>query len=170
MRTSGARFHEHLSVRLRNMGFTPSKADFDMWIKRLEDGTYDYIARYVDDVMVFSKDPMKYMEMLKDFYTMKGVGKPEYYLGGDVEQLEEPWISKNINTTLSAKTYISQCLPKLAKMCNKEQFHKSTTPFDPNYFAELDESPFIDAEGISKYRSLIGCANWVVTLGTNAPA
>ena len=30
--TSAARFHEALSEKLRNMGFRPSEADFDLWI------------------------------------------------------------------------------------------------------------------------------------------
>ena len=51
------------------------------------DDHYEYIARYVDDVIVFSKDPMVIMEKLKKTYVMKGVGKPQYYLGGDVVDL-----------------------------------------------------------------------------------
>jgi hypothetical protein len=33
LKTSGARFHEHLSDILRKMGFLPSKADADLWMK-----------------------------------------------------------------------------------------------------------------------------------------
>ena len=58
LRTSSARFHEHLASKLRKMGYSPSKADTDLWIKRHPDGHYEYIANYVDDVISFSKDPM----------------------------------------------------------------------------------------------------------------
>jgi hypothetical protein len=34
LKSSGARFHEHLSSKLRRMGYKPSKADSDFWIKR----------------------------------------------------------------------------------------------------------------------------------------
>ena len=44
------------------------------------DDHYEYVARYVDDVIVFSKDPMSIMEKLKKTYVMKVVGKPQYYL------------------------------------------------------------------------------------------
>ena len=45
---------------------------------------YEYIARYVDDIIVFSKDPMLVIQELKRTYIMKGVDKPQYYLGGNV--------------------------------------------------------------------------------------
>jgi hypothetical protein len=48
---------------------------------------YEYIARFVDDVIAFSKDPMAIMKELEKNYIMKGVGKPLHYLGGDVVEL-----------------------------------------------------------------------------------
>jgi len=82
LRSSGARFHEHLSDILRKTGFIPSKADSDLWFK--DCGThYEYLARYVDDILVFSKGPMKIIECLKVMYPLQGVGLPEYYLGCD---------------------------------------------------------------------------------------
>ena len=64
LKSSSARFHEHLSVTLRKLGFRPSKADADLWIKKV-DHHYEYIARYVDDVIFFSKDPMAVIEDLR---------------------------------------------------------------------------------------------------------
>lgn len=43
LRSSSARFHEHLASKLRKMGYIPSKADPDLWIKQLPDGHYKYI-------------------------------------------------------------------------------------------------------------------------------
>ena len=40
------------------------------------------IATYVDDLLVFSKEPMAIINELKKIYILKGVGEPEYYLGG----------------------------------------------------------------------------------------
>ena len=162
--TSAARFHEHLSDILIKMGYRPSKADPDLWIKDM--GThYEYIARYVDDVIVFSKDPMKVMKELEEEYVLKGVGKPQYYLGGDVEELDEHWKREGIYMAFSAETYIKNCLPKLAKLCNKEMFPKSNSPMDDKYHPEMDMTDLCDSDTISKYRSLIGSANWIITLG-----
>ena len=44
---------------------------------------YEYIATWVDDLLVFSKKPMDIIETIKETYNLKGVGAPEYYLGSD---------------------------------------------------------------------------------------
>ena len=67
--------------------------------------------------------------------------------------------------TFLAKTCIQNVVPKLSKMCNKEPFHKYNTLFEESYHPELDTSDFCDADNISKYKSLLGSANWVITLG-----
>ena len=36
------------------MKFTPSRADHDLWMRKRGDH-YEYIATYVDDLLVFSK-------------------------------------------------------------------------------------------------------------------
>ena len=65
LKSSAARFHEHLSAKLVKMGYRPSKADPDLWMKDC-DTHYEYIVWYVDDVIVFSKDPMKIMKELEE--------------------------------------------------------------------------------------------------------
>ena len=165
LKSSSARFHEHLSVKLRKMGFRPSKADLDLWIEQLDDGTYEYVAKFVDDVIAFSRNPMEIMEELRKTYIMKGVGKPQYYLGGDVVELTKDWNQENVYTAFSAQTYIQNCLPRLATMCGKEQFKACNTPFDEKYHPELDTTKFCNAEMISKFKSLVGSANWITTLG-----
>ena len=125
LKTSAARFHEHLSAKLRRMAFRPSKSDPDMWIRKESDGSHNYVARFVDDVIVFSQEPMNIIEELKATYIMKGVGKPQYYLGGDVVDLgPRMGTRRNNHCTYLLSTYIQNCLPKIAKMCGKEQFGK----------------------------------------------
>ena len=81
LRSSAARFHEHLAETVRKLGFRPSKADADLYIRECGDH-YEYLATYVDDILIFSKNPMKVIEDLKTQYNLKGVGEPQYYLGG----------------------------------------------------------------------------------------
>ena len=99
------------------MGFLPSKADADLWYKE-EDTHYVYIATYVDDLLIWAKDPMYYMNMVKEDFKLKGVGIPEYYLGGDVKFLDKHWVKENINLRFSAKTYISNLIPKFETLFN----------------------------------------------------
>jgi hypothetical protein len=77
----------------------------------------------VDDVIVFSKDPMSIIQKLKKTYVMKDIGKPQYYLGGDVIQLSPDWEKEGISGAFSAETYITNVLPKLAKSCGIDEFN-----------------------------------------------
>jgi hypothetical protein len=84
LKTSAARFHEVLSRSLMGLGFLPSRADADLWMK--DCGThYEYICTYVDDLLIMSRDPMALIKRLETEYPLKGVGLPEYYLGGDIK-------------------------------------------------------------------------------------
>ena len=56
-------------------------------------------------------------------------------------------------------------VPKLATMCGKTQFTSFSNPFNEAYHPELDITPLCDTEMISKFKSLVGSANWVITLG-----
>ena len=53
-------------------------------MRRHKDGYYKYIATYVDDLLIMSKEAMTLIEEFKKTYVLKGVGVPEYYLGGNV--------------------------------------------------------------------------------------
>ena len=70
------------------LDFASCKADPDLWMK--DCGTHnEYIARYVDGIIAFSKDPISIMKQLEETYGLKGAGIPDYYLGGDVVELED---------------------------------------------------------------------------------
>jgi hypothetical protein len=62
------------------MGFTPSKADYDLWMRARGD-PYEYIAVIVDDLLIFSKFPDQIIGPLQEVcnYELKGVGIPKYY-------------------------------------------------------------------------------------------
>ena len=44
---------------------------------------FEYIAVMVDDLFIFSKEPLSIIEPLKKIlgYTLNGVGTPKYYSG-----------------------------------------------------------------------------------------
>ena len=80
-RSSCARFHENLAEKLLRMGFKPSKADADLWLRDMGDH-YEYIGTYVDDLLIASRNPQAIIDWMKEQYFLKGVGIPEYNLGG----------------------------------------------------------------------------------------
>jgi hypothetical protein len=107
---------------------------------------------------------MAVMDAFKEVYVMKGVGAPEYYLGGDLEHLDTHWTRENVGLALSSKTYIKNVVPKLELMCGHE-LRTYKTPMAEDLHPELDDSPFLDNDDAARFRSIIGSANWLITLG-----
>jgi hypothetical protein len=68
LKTSAARFHEHLSESLLRLGFKKTKHDPDLWMVD-KSSHYEYLAIYVDDILIWSKDPMAVKVIGKDMHV-----------------------------------------------------------------------------------------------------
>jgi hypothetical protein len=88
---------------------------------------YEYLATYVDDIFIWRKDPMELIKALEKTYMLKSAGVPEYYLGGNLELLEEAWKNQGLALSLSAKTYIQNVIPKFGGLFSKD-FKAIKTP------------------------------------------
>ena len=67
------------------MGYFPSKAEPDIWMKDMGDH-YEYIGVYVDDLIIASKDPQAVIDALMakpHSFKLKGTGPVEFHLGCD---------------------------------------------------------------------------------------
>jgi hypothetical protein len=155
LKTSAARFHEHLSESLLRLGFKKTKHDPDLWMVD-KSSHYEYLATYVDEIFMCSKDPMVVINSVEKTYMLKSVGVPEYYLGGNVEFLGEAWKNQGLGLALSAKTYIQIVIPKFESLFGKE-FKPIKTPMSEGYHPEVDDSPLFTEDDSAKYRSIIGC-------------
>ena len=169
--TSAARWHEELSRTLRGMGFKPTKADHDLWIKDYITH-YEYLCTWVDDIIVASKNARAILEefRVKARYTLKGVGTPSYYLGGNFGRISTTLLPGKKNTCFfSAQTYFENVCGKIESSFKDrlpqgklKGFH---TPLSPDYHPEVDDSPLLSPEEGSQYRMLVGSALWATTLG-----
>ena len=52
----------------------------------------------------------------------------------------------------------------MADGCAQYDFSEYKTPMDKEYHPELDETAFLDAEFQTRYRSMIGSLNWLISL------
>jgi hypothetical protein len=118
LQTSATRFHEHLSESLLRLGFKKTKHDPELWMVD-KSSHYEYLATYVDDIVIWKKDPMAVIKSLEKTYIKKSVGIPEYYLGGNVEFLGEAWKNQRLGLAISAKTYIQNVIPKFEGLLAK---------------------------------------------------
>ena len=77
------------------------------------------MAVYVDDLTIVNKDPMELIKELKDVggCTLKYVGEPECYLGGDIERTRGK--DGKRKTIISAKTYIKNICDKIERTFEK---------------------------------------------------
>ena len=161
---SCAQFHRHLCSELTKLGFYPSKADQDLWMRNAGDH-YEYIAKYIDDLLIISKSPMDILEQLKKPngpYEFKGIGSPKYYLGGDIKIIYQG--DSIAELKLSAKTYVTRICAKVEQLMGWK-LKGYNNPMDPHYHPEIDDSDFLIGEDISKYRMMVGSLNWLITLG-----
>jgi hypothetical protein len=155
LKSSAARYHEHLSESLLRLGFKKTKHDPDLWMMD-KSSHYEYLETYVDDILIWSKDPMAVIKSLEKTYMLKSVGIPEYYLGGNVKFLGEAWKNQALGLAISAKTYIQNVIPKFEGLFGKE-FKAIKTPMSEGYHPELDDSPIFTENDSAKYISIIGC-------------
>jgi hypothetical protein len=96
LKSSGARWRDHMAATLRDAGYVSSKGDPDLWIRPQvkPNGTayYEYVLCYVDDILVVSHTPRMTMDFLQERYTLKegSVQEPETYLGAEVRKMYLP--------------------------------------------------------------------------------
>ena len=82
-----------------------------------------------------------------------------------MEELGPEWNKEGVKTALSARTYIKNIVKRNAEMCGLGGFKSQKSPMADEYRPESDTSPLLDAGGVSKFCTLIGTANWIITLG-----
>ena len=72
--TSSRQWNITLGDSIRELKFTPTRADPDLWIRLSDDEKpYKYIATYVDDLIVVAKEPMTYLNKIKSKYPIRNI-------------------------------------------------------------------------------------------------
>ena len=160
LRSSGLRWWERLSVVLKEMVFAPSKAESDIWIHDCGDH-YEYLARYVDDLGIISKRPREITDALEKEhgFKLKGTGPITYHLGSNFFR-----DSKGV-LCMAPKKYIDRMSEIYLRLFGTKPRTTFTSPLEKGDHPELDTSPELGAKGIKQYQSLIGAAQWAVSLG-----
>jgi len=160
LKASGARWHERLADCLREMGFKACIAEPDIWMRRINDH-YEYIAVYVDDLAIASKKPQEIIDILKDKYNfkLKGTGPIEYHLGMNYGR------DKDGTLFYAPIKYIQKLMDSYKQMFGGELPMGYKSPLDGNDHPEIDESEFLQPDDIQKFQSLIGQAQWAISIG-----
>ena len=94
LKSSGAAFQAKLSGVLHDLGYMPTKADPDLWIKPAvkTDGSeyYEIVLFYVENVLSISDDPMKTIDGIKSVFKLKVYKSwiPYMYLSSTIQTTE----------------------------------------------------------------------------------
>ncbi len=161
LKSSGKCWHDKCHDVLKDLGFIPSKADEDIWMRDMG-SHYEYIAVYVDDLMIASKNPQAIIDYLKGDpinFKLKGTGPVTFHLGCDYFRDEDGTLC------VGPRRYIDRMVDSYVQMFGSAPSQNVQAPLEKNDHPELDTSELLDVEGISKYQSLIGTLQWTITLG-----
>ena len=161
LKSSGKCWHDRLHDVLLDMGFFPSKAEEDIWMRDCGDH-YEYIAVYVDDLMIASKDPKSIVNSLMsepNNFKLKGTGPLAFHLGCDFFRDEDGTLC------FGPRKYIDRLCDQYKKLFGKSPPMKFTSPLEKNDHPELDDSPLLGVDDIAKYQSIIGALQWAISLG-----
>jgi hypothetical protein len=175
LKSSGASWASMLSDSLRGLGYTPSEADRNVWMKPgvKPDGFkyYQYILVYVDDILHLSHDPTIVISALSNMYELKkeSVGIPERYLGANVERVQlsdgrPVW-------AMTSKDYVTSAIRNVESMRKQDGepplkvYGDCKRPYPKDYRPEIDVSHELDSDGIHRYQELIGILRWAIELG-----
>jgi hypothetical protein len=121
LRTSGLRWQECFTDCLRNEGFSPCKAESDIWM-RLNGDLYKYVATYVNDLCLGMK--------------LNGTGPIDFHLGQPFSRNDDGEME------ISAKRYFDKMIGTYVQLYG-EKPRKALSPLEQNDHLEMDDSPFL---------------------------
>jgi hypothetical protein len=161
LRGSGRAYWQKFASSLRKLGFFPCKSEPDIWMRPNEDH-YEYLAVFVDDLCICSRDPQSLLDIMSDpngehKYQFKGVGPITYHLGGNFKR------DKDGTLAYSAESYIEKTVAAYERIYG-EKPKEYSCPLEPDDHPELDTTPEMGPDGIQKYQSLIGQLQWAISL------
>ena len=140
LKSSGAAFRALLAEVLYDMGYRPSYADPDVWmrpgIKSNGFEYWEYVLCYVDDVLSISDNPLKTMKQVQSKFKLKDdkIEEPTNYLGADLSKMinedgDECW-------AMSSEKYCTAAVSNVEEVLKKKGLRlpsKCTSPLSSGY-------------------------------------
>ena len=163
LRTSGKMFIELLADCLINLGFTRSRAEDSIFMKKSDDGkVYEYVATYCDDLCIISKNPDRILHELQSDpwnFKFKGTGPLNFHLGCGFNR------DKDGTLCVDPGKYIKRMEEAYERLFGEKPRDKCRSPLPKGDHPELDHSEFLGEEETEIYQSLIGSMQWAVSIG-----
>ena len=156
LKSAGAAFCSLLADTLVDVGYRPTKADPDVWLRPAvkADGFeyYEMVLCYVDDILSMSHDPHATLNALKSVLKLlkdDNIAEPDIYLGAQIGKMT---IDQSECWTMSAENYVVASVKNvedttLAKSGLRLPT-KCYTPLSSDYRPELETSGELKRDGV----------------------
>ena len=114
LKSSGAAVREKLAGVLHDIGYTPYKADPDVWlrpaVKPYGAEYYEMVLCYIDDVLAISDMPMRTMDGIRSVLKLKDdkAELPDVYLRATLSQVETETGTKFLS--MSSEKYVKAAI------------------------------------------------------------
>ena len=176
LKSSGARWRDHMALTLREFGFVSSLGDPDVWMKPKKktngEAYWEYVLVYVDDILCVSHEPQAFMDYIATKYTLKSgsVKEPDAYLGAEIRKyyIAESDDPSKVRWAMSSDLYVKRAIQEVEReltQINQKLATRVTTPLSAGYRAEMDTTPELDAKRANYYQGQIGILRWMCELG-----
>ena len=160
LKSSGLRGSQKIHDIILDMGFSPCKDDTCVWLRKAKCATkYEYVAIYVDDLLIACTCASEFIHTLKRKHNLKikGDGPLKYHLGCDYH------LDPDGTHVALPKKYISKILDSFHQMFPGKSLPQVISPLDKNDHPELDNSDLSSDEIITKFMCMAGQLQWAVT-------
>ena len=172
LKSAGASFRSFLGDAFYDLGFVPSKADPDVWMRPAINknglNCWEYILAYVDDVLCISPDPKTPLTLLSKKFKLKNdeIIPPTNYLGADLSHLDN---ESGIDCwAMSSDKYCAAFVTNVENVLASKGLRlpsRCVTPLANKYRPEQDVTAELKADGLQWYQELIGSLRWAIELG-----
>ena len=126
---------------------------------------YDYMLRYVDDLLSIGHDQDPTLRSLKFPLKKNTVQGPDFHLG---TKLKMKKVNGQNVLTMTSKEYANAAIEhvelQLAKS-GKMLPTKANTLMILKYTPELDSTPNLHSNGVALYQEFIGIVRWAIQSG-----
>ena len=146
LRQAARQWNVELSKHLLQLGFSQSKQDYSLFVKKDKNGDFTAVVAYVDDLLLTGNllSNIKIVkESLHEAFTIKDLGELAYFLGIEVSRTAS-------GILLNQRKYILDLL----KDCNMENCKAVTVLFKNGVHLGIKDRPLIDDAEL--YRRIVG--------------
>jgi hypothetical protein len=171
LESAGAAFRALLAETLHEIGYTPTKADPDVWLRPAvkPDGFeyYELVLCYVDDILSILHEPSVALRGLQATFKLKDdkIEVPDMYLGAMLGTMQ---IDGHDCWTMGAEKYVLASIKNVEESLAKKGVRLPTkcyTPLPTDYQPELDTTAELKSDGVQYYQEMIGMLRWAVEIG-----